>query len=169
MSSFQQPINHTKHNFYHHYAALYMNCQLLIKSFRFIHIKKDKTDGHSHGSTGISPPHGSHPALPIACDAINARTDGCKGVSLSSLGIMAHSLPKLFCGMVLIARLKRSWRTCQMAPPKENVSACPMLSRSYRPDFLCQGAFMAPIRFKYQARKERTKHACNMYLRPAEP
>lgn len=40
MSSFQQPINHKKHNFYHHYAALYMNCQLLIKSFRFIHIEK---------------------------------------------------------------------------------------------------------------------------------
>lgn len=32
------------------------------------------TDGCWHSSTGISPPHGSHAALLVACDAFNART-----------------------------------------------------------------------------------------------
>ncbi|RGE64539.1 hypothetical protein DXA36_16400 [Eisenbergiella sp. OF01-20] len=32
------------------------------------------TDGWRPSSTGFSPPYGSHTALPIACDASNART-----------------------------------------------------------------------------------------------
>ena len=34
----------------------------------------DKTDGCWRSSKGVSPPHGSRAALPIACDALNART-----------------------------------------------------------------------------------------------
>ena len=45
----------------------------------FIGIKRttkgnDKTGGCWRSSKGVSPPHGSRAALPIACDALNART-----------------------------------------------------------------------------------------------
>ena len=36
--------------------------------------ENNKTDGCWRSSKGVSPPHGSRAALPIACDALNART-----------------------------------------------------------------------------------------------
>ncbi|PWM97079.1 MAG: hypothetical protein DBX95_01895 [Oscillibacter sp.] len=52
-------------------------------------------DGCWHSSTGLSPPRGSHAALPIACDAFNARTMAireyhCPACTSSPVSCHAH-------------------------------------------------------------------------------
>ena len=82
---------------------------------------------------GISPRHGSHAALPIACDALNARTVAVRKYHC----IFCVSLPanrytcfparcwSLGCpGGDNLARIA-SWRTRRMARRKRNVSDLP--------------------------------------------
>ncbi|MCI6705760.1 MAG: hypothetical protein MR568_01985 [Eisenbergiella massiliensis] len=45
-------------------------------------------------STGIAPPHGSHAALPIACDASNARTMAVREYHYTDIWIVAADVPK---------------------------------------------------------------------------
>lgn len=159
-----------KHNFYHHYAALYLWFWLLIKVFDLsAFIKRTKQTAISMAPTGISltrmvliRPY------PLLATYQRSETDGCRGVSLSSsLGIMAHSLPKAVLWHGIDRSLKKVLaRTCQMAPERECICLS-MLSRSYR-RFSLSGAFMA--RSGSNTARERGQNTpCNMYLEPAEP
>jgi len=54
--------------------------------------------------TGVSPRHGSHAALLIACDALNARTVTVREYQYISLCVLARKLPRLHYGAVFVAR-----------------------------------------------------------------
>ena len=78
--------------------------------------------------TGVSPLRGSHAALPIACDASNARTPAVKEYHYTDIWIMAAELLSLlwnadnsrsFCPSF------RSWRISPTAPHISNVSDLP--------------------------------------------
>ena len=63
--------------------------------------------------TGISPLHGSHAALPIACDALNARTVAVREYHYIFCAVMACKVLRLLYGKMFLARLpgrKVSWR-----------------------------------------------------------
>ena len=68
--------------------------------------------------TGISPLHGSHPALPIACDASNARTVAVREYHYVFCAVMACKVLRLLYGRIFLARLparKVSWRIFRIA------------------------------------------------------
>ena len=75
--------------------------------------------------TGISPLHGSHPALPIACDASNARTVAVREYHYVFCAVMACKVLRLLYGKMFLARLpvrKVSWRILRTAKAqKESV------------------------------------------------
>ena len=54
---------------------------------------------------GIAPPHGSHAALPIACDALNARTVAVRKYHCIFCAVVARKPLHLLSGAVLVARL----------------------------------------------------------------
>jgi len=54
---------------------------------------------------GIAPPHGSHAALPIACDALNARTVAVRKYHCVFCAVVARKPLHLLSGAVLVARL----------------------------------------------------------------
>ena len=68
--------------------------------------------------TGISPLHGSHPALPIACDALNARTVAVGEYHYMFCAVMARKVLRLLYGKMFLAQLpgrKVSWRIFRIA------------------------------------------------------
>ena len=68
--------------------------------------------------TGISPLHGSHPALPIACDALNARTVAIGEYHYIFCAVMACKVLRLLYGKMFLARLpcrEVSWRILRTA------------------------------------------------------
>ena len=78
--------------------------------------------------TRISLPHGSHAALPVVCDASNARTTAVKEYHYTDIWIVATELLNLlwnadsfrsFCPSF------RSWRISPTAPHTSNVSDLP--------------------------------------------
>ena len=82
---------------------------------------------------GIAPPHGSHAALPIACDALNARTVAvrkyhcifCVSSPASRYTCFPARCWSLGCpGGDNLTRIA-SWRTRRMARRKRNVSDLP--------------------------------------------
>ena len=101
---------------------------------------------------GTFTPRGSHAALPIACDAFNARTMAIREYHCPACTVVARKLPRLLCGAVLFALLfpygeKRSWRTRRPARYRKNVSdlaLCCVAIILRR--FLCQGANGADLR-----------------------
>ena len=67
-------------------------------------------------------------ALPIACDALNARTVAIRAFQIH-LYVVAHKPLCLFCGVVFLARPfpygeKRSWRTRRSARYRQYVFVC---------------------------------------------
>ena len=77
--------------------------------------------------TGIAPLRGSRAALPIACDALNARTVAIREYHYVFLRVVARKLPARFAASVFVARspMEKSWRTRRMARRKRNVSDLP--------------------------------------------
>jgi len=82
----------------------------------FIHINlnfKSTTDGRGRVLTGISPRHGFHAALPIACDALPnivrlyARTVAVREYQYTDLYVIARKPPRLHYGVVLSLRFPR--------------------------------------------------------------
>ena len=76
--------------------------------------------------TGISPLHGSHVALLIACDASNARTVAVREYHYYIFcAVMACKVLRLLCGRIFLARLpcrEVSWRILRTAKAqKESV------------------------------------------------
>ena len=68
--------------------------------------------------TGISPLHGSHPALPIACDASNARTVAVGEYHYVFCAVMACKALRLLYGKIFLAQLpgkEVSWRIFRTA------------------------------------------------------
>lgn len=68
--------------------------------------------------TGISPLHGPHPALPIACDALNARTVAVGEYHYVFCAVMACKVLFLLYGRIFLARLpvkKVLWRILRTA------------------------------------------------------
>jgi len=68
--------------------------------------------------TGISPLHGSHVALPIACDASNARTVAVGEYHYVFCAVMACKVLRLLYGRIFLARLpvkKVLWRILRTA------------------------------------------------------
>ncbi|MFR7605600.1 MAG: hypothetical protein ACLUV3_09500 [Oscillospiraceae bacterium] len=57
-------------------------------------VKRGFNQTASASSTGISLLHGSHAALPIACDASNARTMAVREYHYTDIWIMAADVPK---------------------------------------------------------------------------
>ena len=55
--------------------------------------------------TGISPLHGSHAALSIACDASNARTVAVREYHYIFCALMACKVLRLLYGRIFFARL----------------------------------------------------------------
>lgn len=55
--------------------------------------------------TGISPLRGSHAALPIACDASNARTVAVGEYHYVFCAVMAYKVLRLLCDRIFLARL----------------------------------------------------------------
>ena len=107
--------------------------------------------------TGISPLHGSHVALPIACDASNARTTAVKEYHYTDIWIMAAELLSLlwnadnsrsFCPSF------RSWRISPTAPHISNVSDLPYAASP----FYCAAFFIkeqgAVLRYGTEKGKE---------------
>ena len=76
--------------------------------------------------TGIAPLRGSRAALPIACDASNARTMAIREyhyVSCVSSPISCYTYFPARCWSLIPSR--KSWRTRRMARRKRNVSDLP--------------------------------------------
>ena len=64
---------------------------------------------------GISPRHGSHAALPIACDALNARTVAVRKYHCIFCAVVARKPLHLLSGAVLVARLSgRGYRITKL-------------------------------------------------------
>jgi len=72
--------------------------------FGYINKLISSTDGRGRVLTGISPRHGSHAALLIACDAFNARTVTAREYQYTDLCVLARKPPRLRYGVVSIAR-----------------------------------------------------------------
>lgn len=89
--------------------------------------------------TGISPLRGSRPALPIACDALNARTMAVREYHCAFCASSPAGCYTRFAALVFFARLSlrkypagiTSWRARRVARRKRKVSDCPMTRRRY--------------------------------------
>ena len=79
----------------------------------------------SFSLTGVSPLHGSHAALPIACNTSNARTAAVREYHYVFCAVMACKVLRLLYGRIFFARLpikKVSWRILRTAKAqKESV------------------------------------------------
>ena len=64
---------------------------------------------------GISPLHGSHVALPIACDASNARTVAIGEYHYIFCAVMACKVLRLLCGRIFLARLPCREVSCSIS------------------------------------------------------
>lgn len=93
--------------------------------------------------------HGSHAALPIACDALNARTVAVREYHCIFCAVVARKLLNLFPGAVLVARLSRqekSYRDSVMAHPpygsaqKGRTRSALYCAAVILRRFLCQGS-----------------------------
>ena len=111
----------------------------------------------SASSTGIAPLHGSHAALPIACDASNARTMAVRKYhyvfcALSPAGCYPCFTVWYF-SLAFLLR-ERSWRTRRMARHKRNVSDLPYAASP----FYCAAFFIkeqgAVLRYGTEKGKE---------------
>lgn len=107
---------------------------------------------------GISPRHGSHAALPIACDALNARTVAvrkyhcifCVSSPASRYTCFPARCWSLGCpGGDNLTRIA-SWRTRRMARRKRNVSDLPYAA----PPLSC-AAFLSRFRMALLPRQQR--------------
>ena len=89
--------------------------------------------------------HGSHAALPIACDALNARTVAVREYHYVFLRVVARKLPARFAASVLVARSPIGGSHGAPAVwlgAKGTYPICPILRRRYLAGFLCQGSFV---------------------------
>jgi len=79
------------------------------------------TDGRGRVLTGISPRHGSHAALFIACDAFNARTVTTREYHCADLCVIARKPPRPHYGVVFVARSQSKqvylWEVMAHKPP----------------------------------------------------
>ncbi len=102
-----------------------------------------------HNLTGVSPLHGSHAALPIACDALNARTMAVREYHYISCAVVARKLLNLLPGAVLVARLSGRGKphpdSVMAHPPygsaqKGRIRSALCCAAVILRRFLCQGA-----------------------------
>ena len=97
---------------------------------------------------GIAPPHGSHAALPIACDALNARTVAVRKYHYVFCAVVARKPLHLLSGAVLVARLPGGVippDSVMARPPfgsaqKERIRFALCCAAVILRRFLCQGA-----------------------------
>ena len=124
---------------------------------------------------GISPRHGSHAALPIACDALNARTVAvrkyhcifCVSSPASRYTCFPARCWSLGCpGRNTPARIA-SWRTRRMARRKRNVSDLPYAA----PPLSCaaffvkvQNGFAAASAAERKRGREKASRRCGLFL-----
>ena len=109
--------------------------------------------------TGISPLHGSHPALPIACDASNARTVAVREYHYIFCAVMACKVLRLLCGRIFLARLpcrEVSWRILAQLKHKRKVSGLPYDTPLLSCGYICQrtgGKYFLPCLRKGERRQ----------------
>ena len=124
---------------------------------------------------GISPRHGSHAALPIACDALNARTVAvrkyhcifCVSSPASRYTCFPARCWSLGCpGGDNLTRIA-SWRTRRMARRKRNVSDLPYTA----PPLSCaaffvkvQNGFAAASAAERKRGREKASRRCGLFL-----
>jgi len=110
--------------------------------------RTSSTDGRGRVLTGVSPRHGSHAALLIACDAFNARAVTAKEYQCTDLCVLARKPPRLHYGVVSVARspLGKSWRTRRTARHKPKVSVLLYTA----PPLSCGLSFSSYIQAVYQ-------------------
>ena len=124
---------------------------------------------------GISPRHGSHAALPIACDALNARTVAvrkyhcifCVSSPASRYTCFPARCWSLGCpGGDNLTRIA-SWRTHRMARRKRNVSDLPYAA----PPLSCaaffvkvQNGFAAASAAERKRGREKASRRCGLFL-----
>lgn len=87
---------------------------------------------------GTFTPRGSHAALPIACDAFNARTMAIREYHCPACTSSPTSCHTCFTAQFdrsAFSYGKASWRTCRTARHRQNVSVCPMMRRYIRAYF----------------------------------
>ena len=120
---------------------------------------------------GISPRHGSHAALPIACDALNARTVAVRKYhyvfcALSPAGCYPCFTVWYF-SLAFLLR-ERSWRTRRMARHKRNVSDLPYAA----PPLSCAAFFVkvqngfaaASAAERKRGREKASRRRCGLFL-----
>ena len=125
---------------------------------------------------GISPRHGSHAALPIACDALNARTVAvrkyhcifCVSSPASRYTCFPARCWSLGCpGGDNLTRIA-SWRTRRMARRKRNVSDLPYAA----PPLSCAAFFVkvqngfaaASAAERKRGREKASRRRCGLFL-----
>ena len=115
---------------------------------------------------GIAPPHGSHAALPIACDALNARTVAVRKYHCVFCAFVARKPLHLLSGAVLVARLPGREYSCRdsvMAHPpygsaqKERIRFALCCAAVILRRFLCQGSKMAVLPRQAERKRGREK------------
>lgn len=75
--------------------------------------------------TGISPLHGSHAAIPIACGDANARTVAVQEYHYHDREVMAVTCPKGTYGSLnQIARLSLATKSWRISPLAQSLSKC---------------------------------------------
>ena len=87
-----------------------------------------------HSSTGLSPLRRSAEALPVACDALNARTTAVKEYHYTDIWIMAAELLCLLWNADIFRSVCPSFRrrvSAQRLPIYRMYPVCPILRRRY--------------------------------------
>lgn len=75
--------------------------------------------------TGISPLHGLHAAIPIACDALNARAVAVQEYHYHDREVMAVTYPKdTYGSLKIIARFTLSAKSWRISPLAHSLSKC---------------------------------------------
>jgi len=102
---------------------------------------KQNTGGCRRNLTGISPLHGSHVALLIACDAFNARTVTVREFHYNGLCVLQAATLALRRWCWSLVPVGKSWRTRRPARHKPTVPDLPLccVGVIFR-RFLCQAA-----------------------------
>lgn len=94
----------------------------------------------------VTAPREFHPpavcrALPIACDAFNARTVAVREYLFFCVSSPIRCQTHFTAGVVIARSIyRKSWRTCRSAQHRRDVSICLILRRNYPPGFLFQSA-----------------------------